>query len=167
MADNADNYVFFYGHTEGRPFACFSNFYPSKFTADGKNFNCSEQYFMKKKQEMFDPTNVQLANAIMAETSPAKIKAFGRQVKNYDETKWNQERYRVMKEALMYKFGQNQNMKQILMSTGNKILCECTNLDKIWASGLHITDPDRFDETKWKGQNLLGKALMEVRNELK
>lgn len=156
-------YIFFYGHNPNEPYGCFSNFYPSNFTVDGKNYTCSEQYFMKKKQELFDPTNEQLANKIMETTNPASIKKFGRQVKNYNDTIWNTNRYQIMVDALKAKFNQNPNLKQILMSTGNKQLAETTSRDKIWAIGLDMNDPKRFDETQWKGQNLLGKALMEAR----
>ncbi len=159
-------YLFFYGHKSTERFGCFSNFFSSNFTVDGKNYNCSEQYFMKKKQEMFDPTNNELANNIMNTTSPFDIKKFGRQVKNYNDDRWNQARYEIMVEALVAKFSQNPELSKILLSTGNKKVCETTSKDVIWAIGLDMDDPNRFDETKWKGQNLLGKALMEVRDKL-
>jgi len=156
-------YVFFYGHNPNEPYGCFSNFFPSNFTVNGIIYNCSEQYFMKMKQEMFDPNNHNLANKIMSTTNPFVIKKFGRQVNNYDDIKWNQERYKIMVDALTAKFSQNTNLKQILVNTGNKHLAETTKNDKIWAIGLDLNDPKRFDETQWKGQNLLGKALMDVR----
>ena len=39
--------------------------------------------------------------------------------------------------------------------------------DRIWGVGLAVEDARIFDERKWRGQNLLGKALMEVRDYLK
>ena len=39
--------------------------------------------------------------------------------------------------------------------------------DRIWGIGLSMSDPDRLDRRKWKGQNLLGYALMMVREKLR
>ena len=58
-------------------------------------------------------------------------------------------------------------MKQKLLDTGDAYLVECAGSDKIWACGVHIDNEDRKNITKWKGQNILGFALMEVRKELK
>ena len=51
-------------------------------------------------------------------------------------------------------------------ATGKNILAECAVKDRVWGIGLSMSDPDRFDLSKWKGQNLLGYALMMVRNKL-
>ena len=65
------------------------------------------------------------------------------------------------------KFSQNEIFKQKLLETGNRILVEASPVDKIWGVGLDENDENILDESKWKGQNLLGKALMEVRKMLK
>ena len=51
-------------------------------------------------------------------------------------------------------------------STGTAILAECAVKDRIWGIGLSMKDLKRFDITQWRGQNLLGYALMEVRKRL-
>ena len=61
----------------------------------------------------------------------------------------------------------NNVFSQKLISTNNKILVEASPFDKIWGVGLDQNNPDILDENKWKGQNLLGKVLMNVRNKLK
>ncbi len=69
-------------------------------------------------------------------------------------------------EGLIAKFSQNEELLDKLISTGNALLAECAVKDRIWGIGLSMTDPDRFDRTKWKGTNLLGYALMMVRDKI-
>lgn len=159
--------IFFYGHSAEREFNYMSNFYLSSFVdGDGRRFVCSEQYFMYKKCLEFDPKNVELLNAILAETDPAKIKNFGRQVKNYDEKRWDQVRYGAMRDALMLKFGQNLDIKKKLLATSPKKLYEASPYDKIWGIGFDAESAQSVSESQY-GQNLLGLCLMEVRSTLK
>ena len=53
-----------------------------------------------------------------------------------------------------------------LKDTGNAFLAECAVNDRIWGIGLSMRDPSRLDRAKWQGQNLLGYALMMVREKL-
>ena len=66
-------------------------------------------------------------------------------------------------EGLLAKFEQNEDLKAQLKSTGDAILAECAVKDRIWGIGLSMKDPDRLDVKKWHGTNLLGYALMIVR----
>jgi predicted SnoaL-like aldol condensation-catalyzing enzyme len=47
------------------------------------------------------------------------------------------------------------------------MLAECSLYDKKRGIGIDINDPDRLVIAKWKGKNLLGRILMEVREELR
>lgn len=69
----------------------------------------------------------------------------------------------IVHEGLVTKFSQNEDLKRSLLETGNDMLAECAAKDRIWGIGLSMNDPDRHDMSKWKGQNLLGYALMMVR----
>ena len=64
------------------------------------------------------------------------------------------------------KFGQNDELKKLLLETGDSVLAECAVKDRIWGIGLSMINPDRMDRACWKGQNLLGYALMMVREDL-
>lgn len=55
----------------------------------------------------------------------------------------------------------------MLLATGDDLLAECAVKDRIWSIGLSMRDPNRLDRSKWNGQNLLGYALMMVREKLK
>lgn len=160
----ARNAIYFYGHKNGQ-YACMSNFYPCNFVDDDNQFNCSEQYFMYQKCLMFDPENTELLNAILHSQNPTKIKQFGRQVRNYNDKIWSEQRYEIMKQANMLKFTQNNDICEILLSTGNEMLYEAAKNDRIWGIGYYANAVANVPIHKY-GQNLLGKVLMEVRDEI-
>ena len=72
----------------------------------------------------------------------------------------------IVYEGLTAKFSQNEDLKKRLLGTGNDILVECAVKVRVWGIGLSMNYPDRHDMSKWKGQNLLGYALMMVRAKL-
>ena len=141
-----------------------SNWYPSKFTVNDVDCSSMEQYMMYKKAVCFGDKD--MANKILATDDVAEIKAFGRLVANYNESYWNGVRQIVVFEGLTAKFSQNEDLKAKLKATDNSILAECAVKDRIWGIGLSMNNPDRLQIDKWKGQNLLGYALMTVRERL-
>ena len=165
------NEIYFYGHTD--EFGYMSNFYKTTFTdnSDPNNvltFCCTEQYLMYHKCLTFIDnceSNQALLNLIMAETSPSKIKKFGRQVRNYNDDVWNAIRYNIMLDGLRLKFNQNNVIKLKLMQTEHKQLYEASSTDKIWGIGFTADNAIKKDKALF-GRNLLGKALVEIRSEL-
>ena len=141
-----------------------SNWYPSPFTVDGVAFSSMEQFMMYRKAICFGDEAV--AAQILSTSDVAEIKLLGRQVSNYDESMWNGIRQIVVYEGLLAKFSQNEKLKTKLKATGNAVLAECAVKDHIWGIGLSMKDPDRLNKAKWNGQNLLGYALMMVRERL-
>ena len=142
-----------------------SNWYPSVFQCDGITFSSMEQYMMYWKALTFSDTEI--VEQILQTDNVGKIKALGREVSDYKESIWNGRRQIIVYRGLLEKFRQNPDMAEQLLCTGNLILAECAVMDKIWGIGLGMKDENRFDMDKWKGQNLLGYALMEVREELR
>ena len=118
---------------------------------------------MMEKANLFDPSKVE---AIAQATQPDKAKALGRAVQNYDDAVWSSIRYDKMVEVLRAKF-KEPFMRDILLRTGDRIIVEASPYDRIWGVGLDVEDIRVLDEKNWRGQNLLGKALMDVRAELK
>ena len=141
-----------------------SNWYLSSFIVKDRSFSSMEQYMMYRKAVCFH--DIEIASRIMKTDDVSEIKQLGRLVSEYDDNVWNGIRQIIVYEGLLAKFYQNDALKQQLKSTGNAILAECAVKDKIWGIGVSMQDPARFDKAKWKGQNLLGYALMMVREKL-
>ena len=142
-----------------------SNWYPSPFTLDGVAFSSMEQYMMYRKAVCFGDDKV--AAQILVTEDVAEIKTLGRLVSGYDESLWNGVRQIVVYEGLLAKFSQNSELWEQLKKTGSAVLAECAVKDRIWGIGLSMRDPDKLDRAKWQGQNLLGYALMMVREKLR
>ena len=119
---------------------------------------------MYKKAIVFNDNKI--AKEILETKDVSKIKALGRQVSNYNDTYWNGVRQIIIYKGLLEKFSQNEDLKKRLLNTGNDILAECAVQDKIWGIGLSMKDVNRWDMEKWRGENLLGFALMMVREDL-
>lgn len=142
-----------------------SNWFLASFHLNGLEFSSVEQYMMYSKAICFKDTLK--AEEIMKTNDVALIKSLGRSVSNYNDLVWQTKREKVVFDGAMAKFSQNNNLKLLLLNTGDAILAECALKDRIWGIGLSMKDPNRFDINKWRGENLLGKTLMAVRETLK
>lgn len=142
-----------------------SNWALSKFTVNGLSFSSMEQYMMYQKAVCFK--DEEIAEKILATTDVAVIKALGRKVKGYNDGYWNGVRQLLVYEGLKEKFAQKEDLKRQLLDTEDSILAECAVNDRIWGIGLSMKDSNRLEPEKWRGQNLLGYALMMVRNWIK
>lgn len=123
-----------------------------------------EQYMMYEKAYVF--RDMEIAEQIMGTDQVGKIKSLGRSVKNYEESVWNGIRQLRVYEGLLAKFSQNTELREQLLSTGDAVLAECAVQDRVWGIGRSMKDEKRLVMQEWKGQNLLGYALMETRRSL-
>ena len=142
-----------------------SNWYLSEFTIDDIAFSSMEQYMMYEKAILFH--DQETAGKILQTDNVAEIKALGRTVQNFDDTVWGQSREEIVYKGVFEKFRQNPELRKRLERTGEEVIAECAVKDKIWGIGLSMKDEDRFCVERWKGQNLLGKILMDVRKDIK
>ena len=141
----------------------FCQWYPSKMVDDeGVSYSCCEQYMMSRKAKLFGDTGVY--DKIMKEQSPRYQKALGREVSDYDDDVWNKHKFDIVVDGNVIKFSQSEELKKLILSTENKIIVEGSHEDPIWGVGLSYDDDRILDESNWQGENLLGKAIMEVRN---
>lgn len=161
--DSDNNFVFFYHEYEENGY--LSNWYKSDFIINGNKYCCNEQYMMEQKALLFGDTEI--AEKIMRETDPMTIKTLGKAATGFNEKVWNGNKQIIMFRGLMAKFTQNVELREKLISTGNAVLVEASPKDRVWGIALSAGDPDALDMNKWKGENLLGFALMAVRAELK
>lgn len=160
-----NTHVYFYGGP-----AIYSNWYsdpenPKQFQYDGHWFANTEQAFMYGKAILFN--DLETAQEILNTPNPKDVKALGRKVKNFDSKTWDENCLVIMTAVNYQKYKQNPAFKKQLLETGNRILVEASPYDKIWGVGLHYTDDAVLDEKNWQGKNLLGIALMNVRELLK
>jgi ribA/ribD-fused uncharacterized protein len=165
-AGESARFLLFWGHRpakDGRVTkACFSQWYEAPFSVEGVDYRSAEHYMMAAKAALFQ--DLRTRDAVLAATTPGEAKALGRQVVGFDEEIWVRERMRIVVEANVGKFGQNGRLGDFLLQTGNQVLVEASPVDAVWGIGLAADDPDALDPARWRGLNLLGFALMEVRN---
>ncbi|MDR0434050.1 MAG: NADAR family protein [Gracilibacteraceae bacterium] len=160
------NYVFFWQPDKNYLSTnCFSQWQKSNFIVEGKHYNCAEQYMMGQKALIFN--DLETFEKILSANHPKQMKSLGREVKNFDSNEWDNVKYSIVLNGNFYKFTQNEEMLKILLSTGDKILVEASPFDKIWGVGLSEDNKSINNPNYWKGQNVLGFALMEVRDEIK
>ena len=138
-----------------------SNWFVSPFCLSGFTYSSMEQYMMHQKALCFHDTEI--ASQILKTDTPSTIKSLGRQVSNYNDLIWSGVRQLIVYQGLIEKFRQNPELLDKLLSTKDAILAECAVSDRIWGIGLSMTDPARLETKLWRGQNLLGFALMQAR----
>lgn len=143
----------------------FSQWFKSDFEIDGNKFSTAEQYMMYKKAILFEDEEV--ANAIMRTNNPKEQKELGRKVRGFNVETWVEHCREYVYEANVAKFSQNPDMFKQLMDTDDRELVEASPKDKVWGIGLHYSDEDALDKSKWQGTNWLGEALMRVRTKLR
>lgn len=162
------DYLFFWEHHDvkkGIKKSCFSQWWKTPFQIDIHEYCCMEQYMMAEKARLFEDKETR--KLILNETEPKAIKALGRQVKGFDQKMWDKYKYSIVLNGNYIKFIQNRELLYYLLSTGSKVLVEASPYDTIWGIGMQETDDQAHNPCLWKGGNLLGFALMEVRNELR
>lgn len=146
-------------------YSCFGQWYPSKFEVDIDEYSCTEQYMMAEKARLFEDDEIE--KQIMSASDPHEMKALGKKITNFNQEIWDKVKYSIVLNGNYYKFTQHKEMRDLLLATGDKVLVEASSLDSIWGIGLEDSDPKAQNPMMWKGKNLLGFALMEVRDELK
>ncbi len=160
-------FLFFWGHTAKDIVtkSCFSQWFPGKFEENGITYKTAEHYMMAGKARLFNDPETE--EEILKANTPNQAKSLGRKVKNFDPKIWDTHKYEIVTQGNLLKFSQNQKFKEFLLSTGDKTLVEASPYDRIWGIGMLETDNRAENPLLWNGENLLGFALMEVRDELR
>ncbi|MET9427698.1 MULTISPECIES: NADAR family protein [unclassified Streptomyces] len=161
-------YLHFWGHRP-RPdgtigASCLSQWWPAPFTVDGVRYATAEHWMMAEKARLFGDADAE-RQAIEAR-SPAAAKKAGRLVRGFDEAIWARQRFAIVVEGSVHKFGGHPELREYLLATGNRVLVEASPVDRVWGIGLAATDPGASNPAQWRGLNLLGFALMQARARL-
>ncbi|NLR95059.1 NADAR family protein [Flammeovirga agarivorans] len=166
--DNLENikYLFFWGHTKQHNQEvgnfCFSQWFESDFIIDGITYKTTEHWMMAQKAKLFN--DQEIYNKIINCKKPGEAKDLGRLVTNFNDEIWQKHRYDIVKIGNIHKFNQNKALGEYLIKTQSRVLVEASPVDIIWGIGL-TKDSDKANNVyEWRGLNLLGFALMEVRD---
>ena len=157
-------YLFFWSHQPDKPHAYLSQWWPAPFQLAGVTYPTAEHYMMAAKAALFG--DEERRQQILAAAHPGAAKQLGRQVANFDETAWQTTRSAIVVHGNLAKFSQNAALGQRLLTTRDRVLVEASPVDLIWGIGLAATDPLAAQPAHWPGLNLLGFALMAVRDQL-
>lgn len=141
--------IYFY-HTTGEH-GCFSNFSHHTVKIDGLMWETSEHYY--QAQKFLDQ---ELQEKVFLASGPGRAADIGRDRSNPRRDDWEDVKDDVMRTVVRAKFSQNEEIKKILINTGDEYLVEDSPTDYYWGCGAERT-----------GKNMLGRILMEVREELK
>lgn len=162
-------HIFFWGHTnkykEDVGKFCFSQWFESPFTVENITYKTAEHWMMAHKALLFGD-NLNFDKIINCE-KPGEAKELGRQVLGYDEQTWNDKKFEIVKIGNIHKFNQHPQLADYLIKTENRVLVEASPVDTVWGIGLSQESNDIENIYSWRGQNLLGFALMETRDFLK
>ncbi|WP_235972774.1 ADP-ribosylglycohydrolase family protein [Pedobacter ghigonis] len=163
-----DEFLFFWGHQRSKDGSvvktCMSQWWPAPFIENHITYQTAEHYMMAKKALLFN--DQQVFEKILTKESPKDVKDLGRQIQNFDADIWDVHKFDIVKQANLLKFSQNEALKSFLLQTKSKILVEASPVDAIWGIGLAEDNANALIPKNWKGLNLLGFALMEVRDEI-
>lgn len=160
---------FFYGHKPAEDGSvtrsCFSQWWVAPFEVDGVSYRTAEHWMMAGKAKLFGDEEA-LAKIVGA-TRPSDAKRIGRLVKNFDSEVWDRQKFGLVVAGNWHKFSQHGALKDFLLATGESVLVEASPRDRVWGIGLAADHPAAKNPAGWKGENMLGFALMEVRDKLR
>lgn len=130
-------------------YAFLSNFYPSEIFYEGMWYSSVEHAFQAAKS----PHQHEREKIRDAKT-PGQAKRLGRCVRDFDVKEWDSRKIQVMRTCLWLKFKQSYFTEKLL-ETGTEELVEGNTWnDTFWGV------------CKGKGENNLGKLLMEIRTKI-
>ena len=158
-------FLFFWGHQPSKDGSltksCFSQWWVAPFKVNDITYQTAEHWMMAEKARLFkDEETLQII--LLAET-PAKAKEGGRLVRNFDPAIWDEHKFDIVVNGSEHKFKQDPALKKFLIDTGDQVLVEASPRDRIWGIGMSGENPAARNIASWRGENLLGFALMKVR----
>lgn len=162
-------YIYFWGHNSyGQQLGkeCLSQWYERPFTHNGITYPTCEHWMMYQKAMIF--SDILIAKKILRASTPKDVKRLGRQVHNFNADIWDADKYQIVQQGNLLKFSQHKNLHDYLCQSKTEDIqfVEASPYDKIWGIGMKASDPRAKNPHQWMGENLLGKALTDVRNKL-
>jgi N-glycosidase YbiA len=137
-----------------QPYGCFSNFSPHPVIMQGIYWSTVEHYY--QAQKFVGTTDALIIPLIQNAETPELAASLGRDPKHQLRLDWEDVKTQVMREAVLKKFLTHNDIREILLNTGDKLIVENSPTDYFWGCGTDKT-----------GYNHLGKILMSVREEIR
>ncbi|MCL6602112.1 MAG: NADAR family protein [Paenibacillus sp.] len=161
-------FLYFWGHQASADGSitksCISQWWKSQFIVDGVTYSSAEHFMMAEKARLFQ--DHEILEQILASNHPKQAKELGRKVRGFNHELWTLNAYDIVVRGNFAKFSQNKRLEHFLIGTQNRVLVEASPVDKVWGIGMSIDHESIGNPMLWKGQNLLGFALMDVRQRL-
>lgn len=163
---NGPTPVLFHGADESKgEYRTFSNMSQHPIEVEGVQYPTVEHYFQGMKAKEFG--DKEMEEKIVKAKTPKAVKAMGKKVKNFIKEVWDAKRDEVMRTGVRAKFIQHPELRKQLLETGDRPIGEADARNLYWGIGTAVTsEKSKFPE-KWRGQNKMGKLLMELREEFK
>lgn len=174
-----DKHIYFFERNDNE-FDWLSQMHYCSFSDNGVKYSSVEQYVTAKKAELFGDDNIR--KAVMKCKNPFKIHKLGLEIGGFDQKRWAEVRETIVYNGYTLKF-QDEELRERLLATGDKVLAFASPNDKLWGIGAGLvfsykywsTDGDVCGRTveqmpeqkEWKGRNLLGSVIMRVRKDLR
>lgn len=141
--------------------ACLSLRWPCRFELEGQRYHSAAQW-LAASQARLAADEAALEQILSAGADPP----CGLEIRGLQPAGWRRHRRQLALRGCLAKFGQDRVLSAILRSTGDAILVDASPHDTLWGIGLCASDPRARSPGTWRGYNLLGFALVEVRRAL-
>lgn len=168
QAGRALRFLFFWGHQPQKDGSvgagCLSQWWPAGFTVDGITYATAEHYMMAHKAWLFGDEDT--ARRILRASHPKEAKDLGRKALGFDPATWEAARREIVRRGNQAKFSQHRDLADYLVTTRSRVLVEASPRDRIWGIGMAASHEHAASPSHWRGPNLLGFALMDVRDAL-
>ncbi len=147
------NEIRFYRSNE-KPYGVFSNLYRRTIIFEGVTYATSEHAYQAGKARKDD-----VREWMLSAPSPSLVAMVAHGLYVWDVTpNWSKIKFDRMRAVLLAKFSQHEDLRKILLDTGNARLVESATVK----NSVNL----EWGEVNGQGKNMLGVLLMEVRSSL-
>lgn len=159
------DYIFFREPEQGLiNESAFSMWYEAPFKVGEAEYRTVRQYFLAEKAKAFgdEETRINIINS----QNPEEMEKLADSVKNFDTNVWDEVRYAIMLVGNYHKFWNNIELKKLLIESEDSVIVYAHPENLLWRNGVEESDTRAYTPQLWPGRNLLGFALMELRDHL-
>ncbi|MFP5377015.1 MAG: NADAR family protein [Acidimicrobiia bacterium] len=141
-----------------------SQWWPTELEVDGTTYPHAEAYMMAEKARLFGDEDT--CRRILESKDPAEARRLGRRVRGFYGPLWEERRFETVVRGNLAKVSQHDALGRYLVPTAPEVLVEASPNDTVWGIGLAAHDEGAGRPSEWRGLNLLGFALVAVRDRM-